>query len=368
LIDNERPLSVAEIIAHMPVGTTRGSAESAIKREFDAGRIERVAPGVYRLAPAKPAEQPKPAPLPEPDDKPDDEWFAAFDAWINDPETWDRERFGPRPDEPGRRIPADVVAKGVDRNRKREERRKDREAAAARQAEADRELHSRLLSATYGNHSPELAAGGDVSAIRAAMVLGIPIDDICQSVRSMTDRRIYPANEPARSWCARPLLKKIASDYAKHTLVPSMIAAMEGAGRVLQKPADASKALPATTPELAAPESAPAALPPQPVANPDDGPAIAGALDEPSRQSILAAFARNRTPPQPAPPPRSAPPPARQAQRQAAPEPLSDAAIDELISGWKAGNLAWPRRLLGGEPGEGDCRVSRAALRRNGLA
>jgi hypothetical protein len=47
LLDNEKPLSVAEILSHMPVGTSRNSTESAIKREFDAGRIERVAPGTY---------------------------------------------------------------------------------------------------------------------------------------------------------------------------------------------------------------------------------------------------------------------------------------------------------------------------------
>jgi hypothetical protein len=72
---------------------------------------------------------------------------------------------------------------------------------------------------------------------------------------------------------------------------------------------------------------------------------------EPSRESILAAFARNRVPPQPAAPqPRPAQPQPRPPQRQAEPEPLSDAAIDELIAGWKAGNLKWPHRLLGGEP------------------
>src|SRR5215470_12204526 len=48
LLDTDEPQSVAQILAAMPPGTTRGSAESAIKREYDAGRVERVAAGVYR--------------------------------------------------------------------------------------------------------------------------------------------------------------------------------------------------------------------------------------------------------------------------------------------------------------------------------
>ncbi len=53
LVDTDEPQSVAQLLSAMPPGTTRGSAESAIKREFDAGRIERVAPGTYRLAPGQ---------------------------------------------------------------------------------------------------------------------------------------------------------------------------------------------------------------------------------------------------------------------------------------------------------------------------
>src|SRR5258707_11465923 len=80
LVDTEGPQSVALILAAMPPGTTRGSGESAIKREFDAGRIERVSPGVYKLAPAKPAEPPKPTP-PDPVHKEhtDEQWFAWLD-------------------------------------------------------------------------------------------------------------------------------------------------------------------------------------------------------------------------------------------------------------------------------------------------
>jgi hypothetical protein len=68
---------------------------------------------------------------------------------------------------------------------------------------------------------------------------------------------------------------------------------------------------------------------------------------EPTRESILAAFARTRTPPspQPAASPQPVIPQPRPAQRQAAPEPeMGEEAVDELIAGWRVGNLAWPKR------------------------
>jgi hypothetical protein len=74
------PQSVADILIAMPPGTTRGTAETAIKREFDSGRILRVAPGTYVLAPPKPPEPPKPPPT-EPlrrDGHTDSEWLAAL--------------------------------------------------------------------------------------------------------------------------------------------------------------------------------------------------------------------------------------------------------------------------------------------------
>jgi hypothetical protein len=92
----------------------------------------------------------------------------------------------------------------------------------------------------------------------------------------------------------------------------------------------------------------------------------------------LSAFNR-RTPSKPtAPPPEtpqpqpSAPKPPSQRPWFAGPqgqprEELTPEAVDELVQGWRAGNLAWPKRLLGGEPGTPDCRLSPAVLRRNGL-
>jgi len=143
---------------------------------------------------------------------------------------------------------------------------------------------------------------------------------------------------------------------------------------VLQEAAGASEA-PAAVSAPAIEENASAVSPPQPDATPGDRPATDAEpaaepaempVAQPTRSSILAAFNRNRTPPQPTPPqPR---PPERRVERQAQPASLSEDAVDELIAGWQAGNLAWPRKLLGEEPGHPGCRLSREALRRNGLA
>jgi hypothetical protein len=443
LIDSEGPQTVAQIIAGLG-NYTRGTIEAAILREYRSGRIERVAPGTYRLAPAKPPEQPK-QPSSPPPPTPDEEamWLAAFEAWVINPESWDCEVLGPRPDEPGRRIPADIVAKGVDRSRKRKERRKEAEIAAAKRAAADAELRDRLIGATGGNiiRGPGIE---DVSPIQLAMQL-VPLERILSAVRSKTDKKLFPGNEPATSWREERLLKEIAESYTRTEIVPNLVAAWSKAG---QAPAPKTQSSPAAgdTPDdidelrrrhdspsappgphslpyvpmpapanatdtseapaaVSAPleqKSAPASSPPQPGAMPDDRPAIdaeSAAVDaepraapakeafqttpcgspakppkppaEPTRESIMAAFNRPRQP-QPAPPQHQ--PAQRQperpwfaGERQAAPEPLSDAAVDELVAGWKAGNLAWPRKLLGEEPGHPDCRVSRAALRRNGL-
>jgi hypothetical protein len=120
--------------------------------------------------------------------------------------------------------------------------------------------------------------------------------------------------------------------------------------------------------------------PPQPVANPDEGPEIdiepaaletetpeiqptefQSKLDPAGRDAVLAAFSRNWMSPQPATP---QPRPQVQTDR----EPLSEAAIDELLAAYAVGNLPWPRRLLGPEPGHPHCRIPHAVLKRNRLA
>jgi hypothetical protein len=183
----------------------------------------RVGPGLYRLAPATLAEPAKPVPPPAPSLEEEQVWGDALERWFAEPETWDRDVLGPRPDEAGRQIPADIVAKGVDRDRKRRARRKEAEAAAAKRTAADAELRDRLIAATRGNviRGPAL---DDVGPIKLALQV-VPLDRILSAIRYQTDRKLYPKNEPARSWGEPRLLKAIAE-----SIVPSLVAAWTAAG------------------------------------------------------------------------------------------------------------------------------------------
>jgi hypothetical protein len=89
-------------------------------------------------------------------------------------------------------------------------------------------------------------------------------------------------------------------------------------------------------------------------------------LGESTRDSILAAFARNRVPPQPVPQPQPSQP--RPPQRQAEREPISEEGWEEIIAGFMAGMVHWNVRRLGPEPGHPDCRAPRNILRSFGLA
>src|SRR5258708_36274968 len=80
------------------------------------------------------------------------------------------------------------------------------------------------------------------------------------------------------------------------------------------------------------------------------------------RDQVLAAFVRNR------PPPPAATPQPRPTHRQAEPEPISNAAWDEICAGLFVGNLVGSRRKWGPAPGESGCRVPLGVLKRNRLA
>jgi hypothetical protein len=240
LVDADEPLTVARILAEMPVGTTRGNVESAIKRNFDAGLIERVGAGLYVLGKPKspkPAEPTRPSPV-----APEDEqvWLAAFEAWVVSPDSWNREKLGPRPNEPGRRIPADIVTRGVDRSRKRQERRQEAEAAAAKRSAADAELRDKLIAATDGNviRGPAL---DDVAPIKLALEL-VPLERILSAIRSKVDKKMFPGNEPATSWREDRLLREIADSYFRSIIQPRLVAAWAAARTA---PAKAPSLLPA---------------------------------------------------------------------------------------------------------------------------
>jgi hypothetical protein len=416
LLDADEPLSVARIHAEMPVGTSKGSAESAIKREFDACRIERVAPGVYRLAPARPAEPPEPAEAdPVHNEHTDEQWFAWLDAWQSGGK-W--EGPGNPPNQSGCLVPSDIKLRFNDRLRKRAARRQEAEAAAAKRTAADAELRNRLLAACNGNFSPG-AGLDDLSPIKLALEL-VPLDHVLFAIRAKIDKRCFPGNAPLTSWSEQRLLREIAESYCRD-IVPNLVAAWSKAGQAPAPKTQSSPAggeMPDDTDDLrrlhdspSAPPgphslpgdvpmpapanaadtseapaavsapleqgSAPVSSPPQPVAMPEDRPAIdaePAAVDakppaEPTRASIMAAFNRPRQP-QPAPPQHQ--PAQRQAERpwfagerQAAPEPeMSDEGWEELIAGFVAGNVVWNTRRLGPEPGNHGCRAPQSVLRR----
>jgi len=144
-LDSDSPdQSMAQIKAALS-NVLPGTVEACVRREWQQGRLQRVSPGVYRLAPAKP-----PPPLPEDEAM----WFSALERWAVDPASWNVEEFGPTPDQVDNRIPSAVKMRFNDRIRKRHERRKETEAAAAKRAAADVELRDKLIAATRGQHRP----------------------------------------------------------------------------------------------------------------------------------------------------------------------------------------------------------------------
>jgi hypothetical protein len=139
---------------------------------------------------------------------------------------------------------------------------------------------------------------------------------------------------------------------------------VKAAGQAVER-ADAAPAI-QLAPE---PRNVSTASPPMPAANLDDRPALdppteappAPYVDtpEPSRESILAAFSRNRVPP--------APPVLQPRPTEPEPERISDEGWEELIAGYVAGTVNWNTRRLGPEPGDPNCRAPRHILRSFGL-
>jgi hypothetical protein len=127
-----------------------------------------------------------------------------------------------------------LAALEADAARKREARRRDREASAARQSAADRELLDKLIAATGGNFVPGPGIQ-DVSPIKAALEL-VPLVCVLGAVRNKTHKLLCPVNLPATSWREKRLLEAIAQRYCRHHLIPGMIDAWSKAGKAPGKP------------------------------------------------------------------------------------------------------------------------------------
>ena len=233
LVDSEGPQTVAQIIAGLG-NYSRGTIESAIKREFDAGRIERVAPGTYRLALPRPAEPPKPAPPSEPEQVRSDghtaeAWLAALDAYFTAPSSWPVEKLGPPPGARDNVILVDIRLRFNERVRKREQRRKEAEAALARQAAADAELRNQLLAACNGNYSASLQVD-DLAPVREVLKV-LPLHRVVMVVRQKVDRRCYPANPPLSSWRDQSFLRALAEEFCRAFAIPGLVREWGNAGK-----------------------------------------------------------------------------------------------------------------------------------------
>jgi hypothetical protein len=256
LLDSEGPQTVAQIIAGLGGNHTRNTVESAIKREFDVGRIERVGPGLYVLAKPKPAAPPRPAVAPDPpksldvgSDVPttDEEWLAVVDAWDADPASWNREILGPCPSEAGSLVPLGVAFHFNEKLRKRKERRRHAEAAAAKQSAVDAELRDQLLAACNGNFTPGPGIQ-DIASIKAAMEL-VPLDIVLVAIRHNVCRLCCPVNPTLTSWRDPRLLKAIADEYCRSLIIPRLVDAWSKAvGTAPGKAVERAEASPATQP------------------------------------------------------------------------------------------------------------------------
>jgi hypothetical protein len=402
--------AIKAALAHLAGNTI----EQAVLRLHKRGRLLRVSPGTYKLGSVAPSTKSvEPVPQPQPESAPtDEEWLAALEAHLVNPASWNADKLGPPPVSPDHRVPADIFMRFADRVRKREARRRDAEAAAARQAEADRQLRDRLIEAAGGNFTPGPSID-DVSPIRAALQL-TDIDTVLTAVLALHDRKLSSSARPAVTWRDEALLRKIAELFCRQ-LVRRLVAEWSKA-KAPPSPAERAELSVATEATPGA-ENAPVPSPQQPDGVPDgdlgeldqaaaidmrgllaksgdeslgvgsdhiikpesnaeaatadaiqimDGVARPPAAD---RADILRAFRRTTAPPQPAPQPDAARQERPWFANQQAPQPaggMSDDGWRFLLEGFRAGNVAWPRKH-GPPPGTPGCRIPSRILREFGL-
>jgi hypothetical protein len=244
--DSEGDQSMNQIKAALP-HIDPNTIESAVRRLWERGRLLKIRPGVYRLAPSEtPPEHPKPVPPPQAA-TPDDVWLIALERFFEDPASWNVLELGPRPDEPDNKIPPDVRLRFADRIRKRRERERDREAAIARQVEADAALRNRLIAGCYGNVTLGATGLQDMAPVKAMLADGVPLEHILIGLKRTVDRRIEPRAAPISSWSDDRFLTNVARSALLGGLLPRMVSTWATAGMAPQKPVDRAQAQPAVS-------------------------------------------------------------------------------------------------------------------------
>jgi hypothetical protein len=226
--------SVAQIIAG--TGLSRNTCEQAIFRAVQSEQLQRVSQGVYRLAPPKPLG-------PSRNGHSNDEWIALIEAWQADLASWDVEKLGPPPNDPGHRVPLDVVGRFKARQAREAKEREKREAAAAKQAAGDVELRNQLISACNGNFTPGPGIE-DIAPIKAAMEL-VPLDLILCAIRWKVCKLCCPANATLTSWRDPRIRSAIAKEFCESIIIPNSVDAWAAAGTAPQKPVECVATAPA---------------------------------------------------------------------------------------------------------------------------
>jgi hypothetical protein len=354
LADTEGPQTVAQILEG--TGVNRNALEQALFRATKAEQIERIAPGTYKLAPPKPPPPPRPEPpAPAVGGRTYEEWMAHFEAWYADPSTWNVATLGPAPGQPGCLAPMQASMMFARRLERRE-----------KQETEDFALLEKLLVACNGNYSRTVALA-DPRLIHVILNSGVPVEHIVSAIKAKVSRLAHPGNPTIAAWSEPWFLRAVAEQYACAVLAPrwvkrwqSRLAGPPMAETPKTAPQHAADAFEASTAVQVPPEPETAQAVPSAHGNAmPDVETVSTCPGESTRESVLAAFARNRIPPQPAPQPR---PPQRRAE-PAEPEPISQEGWEELIAGFMAGNVNWNVRRLGPEPGQPGCRAPRHILR-----
>jgi hypothetical protein len=207
LEDTEGPQTVAAIM--QGAGLDRGLLDSTLTRAVQRGLIERVAQGLYRLAPSKPKPEPPPQVI---DGRLLDEWMALLERWFVDPDSWNVERDGPPPNVLGNRVPLPVHAQF----KLRIERRKAQEAA-------DEALLDRLLAACNDNYGRD-GRLLDLRPIHTIMNSGVRVETIIDVLHNEVDRSSYPKNRTIVSWGEPWFLLSVAEQHARFRLAPRCVA------------------------------------------------------------------------------------------------------------------------------------------------